>query len=100
MIPKPPSDNSGECPKCGCPDTRIADQWNNWNHIHQLRKCDACSYAWVHNTKQIPKVQLYKKSGGVRCPHCGAESSKVRKTKDDLRFHICGKCGKGFNSLP
>lgn len=86
------------CPKCDCPDTEILDQWNNWNYIHQLRRCDACGYAWVYNTQETPKIQEYKKGGGVHCPYCHAEHVVARKTKHDLRFHICQKCGKGFNS--
>lgn len=76
------------CPKCWC---KHADEVTATYRI-----CRHCGTKYRSRPSGAGKVIVHYPV--MICPYCDSKKIKCTGTRDNSRYHICGDCGKTFQS--
>ncbi len=79
-------DSDGDCPRCGCADTRIEKR----RHGPDRLRCNLCGHGFP-----VMVVEYIR----TKCPFCGSKEVPIySKPPGRLRYHKCKQCELTFKS--
>lgn len=118
------TDESLDCPACGCADVRELSRSDRSGRRHADNevievqstrttcRCNHCGKGWTQTTPWSvveqppvptpvdppadPPAAKYQKTG---CPECGSAKTKITSTRRWGRYHKCNACGHAFKTV-
>jgi hypothetical protein len=99
------------CRVCGCTDHRLWGRARIFGVEYQRFRCGGCGEESERPVAEIEAERVAREQARqeiaeemarwprTKCPTCGGSDVPVRSTREKIRHHLCGDCGRRFKSI-